>query len=1187
MRSQAALVRHSRVLLAPSTPAAPKSSSRLFHPTTSRRLPRKPPPHVARAYRTGTTTTTTSASSAPAASSLSSEQTQSPIQPNVDESEPPEPVQDVTASGATPPEDPEPEPEPEKPRRRTRSAPKESASSSSTTTTSSSSPSNPPLPPGLHVLWSADHDLPAPNPAALPPAPIFDEVLSDFRIALHPQTQHRSIYASPRGPTVEPTLGLYCPIEGGDYVLDETVRELARRTGADVVVLDAVQLAAGEHGQFGKANVLQLSPNPLHFTSHVPAPSAPAPPSSTRSAAIEDGDEDDTEPFAFPSRMTIQISSPTASGRAGSGGRTFLAASARSASSSRLKAFFDELVNLAPPPPPPPPSPSPTTPNSSDSDTTTTPPPPLPPPPPPAHHLHPRLPHPRRLLPHLVPPPPRRRPISRSTSPVSDPMVIVFGMTPPLTPSSSSSPSSSHSGGAAAGLVSLLTSRSAGSAPLTSGARATAGRDAWAEDAASDAARERRLRQRLRRWERGGGTAWLDDLPRLSSASGSEGGGGGSGGSGADGEGAVVVVGAPPSGLAGLPAALQDVLRAASGGGGNGSGSGSGTGGASGFWKAAFVVPSARSGSAERACRVARRREVNVLTMRMGIAAAGGALADAEPAAMRRAEDEDEEVEGEGEGEGEGRQQEEAEKMWAEWGRRIETWDAVRRVADRAVGGAYDPASAGAKPSLEPTPIGWDAVCAAWRAMRTQGEVRRAWAAQAAREDRKEAKDEEGPGAVGKDNDEVIERVRRDPDLDQHEQRLLGCIVQPSTVPTSFSQVHLPAHTIDAVRTIVSLPLLYPDAFNHGILKEHGMTGCLLFGPPGTGKTLLAKAVAGEAGCRMLAVAPSDVMDMYVGEGEKLVKSLFSLARRLAPCVVFVDEIDALFGARASGRESGGAIAHRGVLTEFMQEMDGLWSSREDNVVVIGATNRPFDLDDAVLRRLPRRLLIDLPGEKEREEILKILLRDETLAPDVDLKALAKQTETFSGSDLKHLCVAAALDAVKERVSVPWAVSSAPPEPSVTVADPPAENAAGPTAEGVADGGDRLVEPAAASSALDTEPQKSDSTPRTKDDESEAADAAGPPDRGSEKATREIAARHFKKALSEITPSASEALGTLADLRKWNAEFGEGRKEKKLQVWGKGRFGFAIANGDGGGVQEGHVAPSPSPATTEQASASR
>lgn len=135
-------------------------------------------------------------------------------------------------------------------------------------------------------------------------------------------------------------------------------------------------------------------------------------------------------------------------------------------------------------------------------------------------------------------------------------------------------------------------------------------------------------------------------------------------------------------------------------------------------------------------------------------------------------------------------------------------------------------------------------------------------------------------------------------------------------------------------------------------------------------------------------VSPSDVMDMvcrlvifftpipnylsstqYVGEGEKLVKAVFSLARRLSPCVVFLDEIDALFGARSSARESGGAMAHRGVITEFMQEMDGLKSQAgvEERVVVIGATNRPFDLDDAVLRRLPRRLLVDLPGEKERD----------------------------------------------------------------------------------------------------------------------------------------------------------------------------------------------------------------------------
>jgi ATP-dependent 26S proteasome regulatory subunit len=140
------------------------------------------------------------------------------------------------------------------------------------------------------------------------------------------------------------------------------------------------------------------------------------------------------------------------------------------------------------------------------------------------------------------------------------------------------------------------------------------------------------------------------------------------------------------------------------------------------------------------------------------------------------------------------------------------------------------------------------------------------------------------------------------------------------------------------------------------------MTGALLFGPPGTGKTLVVRALARESGARMLIIKPSDVMDMvrgshlsasyidgsnvvvlvkqYVGEGEKLVRSLFSLARRLSPCVVFLDELDALFGARVSARETGGAIAHRGVITEFMQEMDGLKTSRDSNVIVIGATNR-------------------------------------------------------------------------------------------------------------------------------------------------------------------------------------------------------------------------------------------------------
>ncbi|KAI0030603.1 P-loop containing nucleoside triphosphate hydrolase protein, partial [Vararia minispora EC-137] len=216
-------------------------------------------------------------------------------------------------------------------------------------------------------------------------------------------------------------------------------------------------------------------------------------------------------------------------------------------------------------------------------------------------------------------------------------------------------------------------------------------------------------------------------------------------------------------------------------------------------------------------------------------------------------------------------------------------------------------------------------------------------------------------------------------------------------IATTFADVHLPANTIDTIRTLVSLPLLRPDAFAYGILREQGMRGSLLFGPPGTGKTHVVRALAREAGAHMLLLKPSDILHCYVGESEKTVEAIFSLARRLMPCIVFIDELDALFTQRSGDRDREG---HRSMLTEFMQEMDGLLSKNE-NIIVIGATNRPFDLDDAFIRRLPYRLLLDLPDEGEREEILKILLRSEMLGQDVDIAKIAKETSGFSGSDLK------------------------------------------------------------------------------------------------------------------------------------------------------------------------------------------
>lgn len=241
-----------------------------------------------------------------------------------------------------------------------------------------------------------------------------------------------------------------------------------------------------------------------------------------------------------------------------------------------------------------------------------------------------------------------------------------------------------------------------------------------------------------------------------------------------------------------------------------------------------------------------------------------------------------------------------------------------------------------------------------------------------------------------------------------HEKRLLGGVINPDSIKTTFSDVHAPPITIEALKTLTSLSLLRPEAFKYGVLATDKIPGLLLYGPPGTGKTLLAKAVAKESGATVLEVSGSEVNDMYVGEGEKNVRAIFTLARKLSPCVVFIDEADAIFGSRSG---PGNRSSHREIINQFLREWDGM---SDLSVFIMVATNRPFDLDDAVLRRLPRRLLVDLPTEQDREAILGIHLKDEALAPDVRLADLAARTPYYSGSDLKNLCVAAALACVRE-----------------------------------------------------------------------------------------------------------------------------------------------------------------------------
>jgi SpoVK/Ycf46/Vps4 family AAA+-type ATPase len=257
-----------------------------------------------------------------------------------------------------------------------------------------------------------------------------------------------------------------------------------------------------------------------------------------------------------------------------------------------------------------------------------------------------------------------------------------------------------------------------------------------------------------------------------------------------------------------------------------------------------------------------------------------------------------------------------------------------------------------------------------------------------------------------------------------HEKRLLSGVKIPSEIKTSFNDVHAPEETVEALKTLTSLSLQRPEAFSYGVLATDKIPGLLLYGPPGTGKTMLAKAVARDSGAIVLEVSGATINDMYVGEGEKNVKAIFTLAKKLSPCVVFIDEADALLAARGgSGRRS---VTHREIINQFLREWDGM---NDHAAFIMVATNRPYDLDEAVLRRLPRRLLVDLPVEKDRASILSLHLKNETLDPSISIPDLAAKTPYYSGSDLKNVCVAAALACLRDENAV--AAAHAGPDPYV------------------------------------------------------------------------------------------------------------------------------------------------------------
>jgi cell division protease FtsH len=230
--------------------------------------------------------------------------------------------------------------------------------------------------------------------------------------------------------------------------------------------------------------------------------------------------------------------------------------------------------------------------------------------------------------------------------------------------------------------------------------------------------------------------------------------------------------------------------------------------------------------------------------------------------------------------------------------------------------------------------------------------------------------------------------------------------------PVKFTDVAGVDEAVEEVKELVDF-LKTPDKYTKlgGKLPK----GVLLVGPPGTGKTLLAKAVAGEADVPFFSLSGSDFVEMFVGVGAARVRDLFSEAKKNAPCIIFIDEIDAIGKSRAKNSAYGGGYDEReNTLNQLLVEMDGFDAGI--GVIIMGATNRPEVLDPALLRpgRFDRQVLVDKPDLKGREAIFKVHTRKLQLAKDVDLKRLAAQTPGFAGAEIANVCNEAAILAVRK-----------------------------------------------------------------------------------------------------------------------------------------------------------------------------
>ncbi|WVQ69595.1 26S protease regulatory subunit 10B [Kwoniella botswanensis] len=227
----------------------------------------------------------------------------------------------------------------------------------------------------------------------------------------------------------------------------------------------------------------------------------------------------------------------------------------------------------------------------------------------------------------------------------------------------------------------------------------------------------------------------------------------------------------------------------------------------------------------------------------------------------------------------------------------------------------------------------------------------------------------------------------------------------------SFAGIGGLGDQVRELREVIELPLMNPELFERvGINPPKGV---LLYGPPGTGKTLLARAVAATLNTNFLKVVSSAIVDKYIGESARLIREMFAYAREHEPCVIFMDEIDAIGGRRFSEGTSADREIQR-TLMELLNQMDGFDSLGRTKIIM--ATNRPDTLDPALLRpgRLDRKIEIPLPNEQGRLEILKIHAKGINKSGDIDYEAIVKLSDGFNGADLRNVCTEAGLFAIRE-----------------------------------------------------------------------------------------------------------------------------------------------------------------------------